>query len=268
MATSTIEKYRVNVETYGEGERRVVALHCALGRAASWKQYAAQLGGTVTITAPDWPGHGKSATWNESGLMRHTARDIVAELVGDEAVDLVGHSYGGSIALEFATRFPERVRSLTLIEPIYLAVAGADNRPLLDEYLEQMQPHFEALTSGRHEIAAKLFIDVWGGDTRWEDLPLPAKQGLTQQIPVVEAFKPGDETASEDMETLALLERLSMPLSIIYGDNTMPVLKQVVQGLKARLPHAEVVEVKRASHMLPLTHANDVTEQLRSLWTA
>jgi pimeloyl-ACP methyl ester carboxylesterase len=91
---------------------------------------------------------------------------------------------------------------------------------------------------------------------------------LTQQIPVVEAFKPGDETASEDMETLALLERLSMPLSIIYGDNTMPVLKQVVQGLKARLPHAEVVEVKRASHMLPLTHANDVTEQLRSLWTA
>jgi len=266
MPKSTIENYKVNVETYGEGERKVVALHCALGRAAGWKQYGALFGDQVTISAPDWPGHGKSAPWTETGLMRHTARDIVDELMGDEPVDLVGHSYGGSIALEFAARAPEKVRSLTLIEPIYLAVAGADNRPILDDYLAQMQPHFEALEAGRNEEAAQIFIDVWGGNTRWEDLPPPAQAGLTQQIPVVDAFKPGDETGSQEQETLALLEKLSMPLTVIYGEKTMPVLKQVVEGLRARLPHAEVVEIESASHMVALTHGAEVANHLQATW--
>lgn len=267
MSATTLENYKVNVETYGEGARKVVALHCALGRAAGWKQYAGILGDQVTISAPDWPGHGKSAPWTEAGLMRHTARDIVDELIGDESIDLVGHSYGGAIALEFAARAPEKVRSLTLIEPIYLAVAGADNRPILDDYLAQMQPHFEALAAGRNEEAAQIFIDVWGGDTRWEDLPPPAQAGLSQQIPVVDAFKPGDETGKEEQETLALLERLSMPLTVIYGGKTMPVLKQVVTGLKTRLPHAKVVEIESASHMVPLTHGAEVAKHLQATWT-
>ena len=268
MSSSTLENYKVNVETYGEGERKVIALHCALGRAAGWKQYAGIFGDQVTISAPDWPGHGKSAPWSEAGLMRHTARNIVDELIGDEPIDLVGHSYGGSIALEFAARAPEKVRSLTLIEPIYLAVAGADNRPILDDYLAQMQPHFEALAAGRNEEAAQIFIDVWGGDTRWEDLPAQAQSGLSQQIPVVDAFKPGDETGSEEQETLAMLGNVSMPVTLIYGENTMPVLKQVVTGLKARLPHAEVVEIESGSHMVPLTHGAEVAKHLQATWTS
>lgn len=267
MSTSTLENHKINVETYGEGARKVVALHCALGRAGGWKQVAGLLADEVKVSAPDWPGHGKSAPWTQAGLMRHTARQIVAELVAEGPVDLVGHSYGGSIALEFATRFPEKVRSLTLIEPIYLAVAGVDNRPVLDQYLAQMQPHFDALAAGRNEEAAQIFIDVWGGDTRWDDLPPPAKSGLSQQIPVVDAFKPGDETSAEDIETIALLSQLSMPLSIIYGAQTMPILKQVVEGLKVRLPRAEVVEVEGASHMVPLTHAAEVAKHLQATWS-
>ena len=155
---------------------------------------------------------------------------------------------------------------MTLIEPIYLAVAGADNRPILDDYLAQMQPHFEALAAGRNEEAAQIFIDVWGGDTRWEDLPTPAQAGLSQQISVVDAFKPGDETGREEQETLALLDNISMPVTVIYGEKTMPVLKHVVEGLKARLPHAEVVEVESASHMVPLTHSKEVAKHLQATW--
>ena len=55
MSSSTLENYKVNVETYGEGERMVIALHCALGRAAGWKQYAGIFGDQVTISASDWP---------------------------------------------------------------------------------------------------------------------------------------------------------------------------------------------------------------------
>lgn len=109
-------------------------------------------------------------------------------------------------------------------------------------------------------------IDVWGGDTRWADLPTPAQAGLSQQIPVVDAFKPGDETGREEQETLALLDNISMPVTVIDGEKTMPVLKQVLAGLKARLPHAQVVEIESASHMVPLTHVAKVAEHLQATW--
>ena len=262
MASRTIASYNLNVESYGSGDRRVLALHCSLGRAASWKNIAQMLADDVTVTAPDWPGHGKSAPWTEAGLMRHAARDITQELIGDDSVDLVGHSYGGLVALEFATRHPEKVRSLTLIEPICLAITGQDDRPLLDSYLAQMQPHFDALAKGDNEVAASIFMDIWGGGVTWEQLPPPAQAGLIQQIPVVDACKPGDETSPEDIATIDLLPRLTMQVKVIFGSQTLPVVKQVMHGISARLPNAEMVEIVGAGHMVPLTHGSKVAAEI------
>lgn len=266
MTASPIQAYNINVETYGAGERSLLALHCALGRAAGWKPYAALIGSSVNLTAPDWPGHGRSGKWTEKKLMRDAAHGIVDELIGESAIDLVGHSFGGMIALEFATRHPEKVRTLTLIEPIYLAIAGVDNRALLDEYLEQMQPHFEALEDGRKEDAARLFLDIWGGGANWHDLPEQVQQGMAAQIDVVDACKPGDENDVEEARTLRSLEVLTMPVNLICGAQTLPIVKQVMQGLKARLPHAQLTEIDRASHMLPMTNSADVAESLISFW--
>ncbi len=266
MTTSTIATHNINIESYGSGDRRVLALHCSLGRAASWKAIANILADDVTLLAPDWPGHGKSAPWNESGLMRFAARDITEALIGEDSVDLVGHSYGGLVALEFATRHPEKVRSLTLIEPIYLAIVGQDNRPSLDRYLAQMQPHFDALAQDDNEVAAKIFMDIWGGGVTWEQLPAAAQAGLIQQIPVVDACKPGEETSPEDIATIDLLPRLTMPVKVIFGSQTLPIVKQVMQGLSARLPDAEMVEIAGAGHMVPLTHSSKVAAEIAATY--
>jgi pimeloyl-ACP methyl ester carboxylesterase len=255
----------VNVQTFGTGPRRVVALHCSLGRAAGWAAVAKSLGEDVTVTAPDWPGHGKSAPWTGAGLMRETAVAIAADVVGEGPVDLVGHSYGAIIALDFATRHPEKVRTLTVIEPIFLAIAGQDDRPALDRYLVQMQPHFDALAEGQNEEAARIFMEIWGGGVSWDKLPEPARAALTAQIPVVDACKPGDETAPEELRVLEALNRLTMPLQIIYGDSTLPVVKLVMQGLQKRLPHAEMVQIAKAGHMLPLTHPQEVSARIRAV---
>ena len=53
---------------------------------------------------------------------------------------------------------------------------------------------------------------------------------------------------------------------VINGEKTMPVLKHVVEGLKTRLPHAQVVEVESASHMVPLTHSKEVAKHLQATW--
>ena len=145
-----------------------------------------------------------------------------------------------------------------------MAVAGEDNRPLLDHYLRDMQPHFDALAEGRHEDAARLFMDIWGGGVPWNELPEPARAGLTQQIPVVDACKPGDENSPEERRVLENLHKLTMPVTLLFGGDTLPVVKLVMEGLQKRIPNAKLVEISGAGHMVPLSHSKEVAEKIRS----
>lgn len=83
------------------------------------------------LIVPDRPGHGRSPS---PGRPDDAEADgaWVAELLGDGA-HLVGHSFGGCVALAAATRRPEAVRSLTLIEPAMhqLAIRDASVRRFL-----------------------------------------------------------------------------------------------------------------------------------------
>ena len=67
------------------------------------------------LLVPDRPGHGRSA---DPGRPDDAEADgaLVADLIGDGA-HIVGHSYGGCVALAAAVKTPAAVRSLTLIEP-------------------------------------------------------------------------------------------------------------------------------------------------------
>jgi pimeloyl-ACP methyl ester carboxylesterase len=71
--------------------------------------------------ALDLYGYGESDSWPGNGPFTLTAEAALADAVlptGNGLIHLVGHSYGGAVALRFATQYPERLRSLVLIEPV------------------------------------------------------------------------------------------------------------------------------------------------------
>jgi pimeloyl-ACP methyl ester carboxylesterase len=84
------------------------------------------------IIVPDRPGHGRSPS---PGRPDDAVADAewVVELLGDEA-HLVGHSFGGVVALAAAARRPEALQSLTLIEPALLGLAA--NNPVVLAFLQ------------------------------------------------------------------------------------------------------------------------------------
>src|SRR5579884_4065318 len=75
-----------------------------------------------------------------------------------EPAHLVGHSYGGVIALFAAGRFPERVRSLTVIEPPCLRVAAGN--PLVDAFVEESEAVWER--RGDPETFLRAFLALVG----------------------------------------------------------------------------------------------------------
>jgi pimeloyl-ACP methyl ester carboxylesterase len=99
-------------------ERWVVLLHGQPGSGADWQQVADRLPDGLGVLAPDRPGYGASP--QPAGGFAAGARAVVAEMDSrgiDHAV-LVGHSYGGGVALATAQLAPERVEALILLASV------------------------------------------------------------------------------------------------------------------------------------------------------
>ncbi|MCP4819303.1 MAG: alpha/beta fold hydrolase, partial [Shimia sp.] len=101
----------------GEGGRPALALHCNLGHSGAFRGIGAALADLVTIDAPDMPGHGRSAGYEPGTLTGQQMLDAVVDRL-DGPVDVIGHSYGGLLALRLAIERPDLVMSLSLFEPV------------------------------------------------------------------------------------------------------------------------------------------------------
>lgn len=98
----------------------VIALHCSGSGAAQWRKLGEALSSRHPFVAPEHYGCDSTGPW--SGERAFTLADEAARAIGiiDASrgkVHLVGHSYGGGVALRAAVERPERIASLTLYEP-------------------------------------------------------------------------------------------------------------------------------------------------------
>ena len=126
MPTIELDQARLAYLEVGAGET-VVLLHSSASSGAQWRSLCAPLAERFTALAPDLYGYGASDPWPGRAAM--TLADEVAPLEALLArrpgpVHLVGHSYGGAVALRLALRAPT-LRSLTLIEPVAFTCCAA-----------------------------------------------------------------------------------------------------------------------------------------------
>ena len=98
----------------------VIALHCSGAGAGQWRQLGEALAPRHELVAPEHYGCDSTGPW--SGEHAFTLADEAARTIeiidrSDGKVHLVGHSYGGGVALRAAVERPDRIASLTLYEP-------------------------------------------------------------------------------------------------------------------------------------------------------
>ena len=256
----------VFVRNLGQGPRRVLALHCTLAHSGAWRGLADEMGDEVTLITPDMLSHGRSPDWDGQGDFQDRSVAAVAHLL-DGPMDVIGHSFGGTLALRLALAYPDRVRSLTMIEPVLFTVAGLDNPQILADHDAEVAPFVDACEAGDYALAARVFNRMWGeGGARWFDLPERTRAAMIRSITVVPATSPAVYDDHAGMMVPGVLDRVTMPAMLLRGSRAQPVIDVVNAGMTRRLPDAENVMVEGAGHMLPISDPGATAAELRRLF--
>jgi pimeloyl-ACP methyl ester carboxylesterase len=255
-------------QVFGCGSRNVLAAHCGLAHSGAWRGLAQQLAEESSFTAFDLLSHGKSPDWDGRGDYQDC--NVEAGLTMLQApADLIGHSFGATVALRLAVARPELVRSLILIEPVFFAAAIADGSPAVAAMEEEEAPFREAWEAGDAALAARLFNRIWGpGEPKWPDLPEAARAGMTRSIHIIPAARPALHGDRAGLLKPGVLEGLSVSVLLIEGAQSHPVMFDVTRGLQRRMPDARIETVASAGHMVPITHAAEVADLVRDFWNS
>lgn len=243
-------------QEFGTGGRRGVALHCTLAHSGAWKGVMAELAEPLRLCAIDLPGHGRSPGWDGSGDYTNLCAQGALELIGDDEVDLIGHSGGAVAALQLALDRPELVRTLTLIEPVLFA--AAKGLPEHDDFTRQMAPYRAHLGRNERARAAEAFTAIWGTGTPWGELEERSRAYMAERIHLIEAGMPALDGDNFGILADGRLEALEKPVMIIIGTECPNVIPVIAETIAGRLPDVGLAEVPGAGHLLPVTHARQV----------
>ena len=138
MPTIEVGGARVAYAESGFGET-VLLLHSSASSGAQWRYLTESLQETYRFLAPDLYGYGETDAWPGQGPLglAEEAALADADLGNSDTLHLVGHSYGGAVALQFALQHADRLRSLTLIEPVAFHLLRGATADILDSLTQR-----------------------------------------------------------------------------------------------------------------------------------
>jgi pimeloyl-ACP methyl ester carboxylesterase len=216
----------------------VMLVHSSVSGARQWRRLMDDLKDDFHVRAVNLHGYGRTPPWstNAPQSLDDQARLVETALPANaDPVCLVGHSFGGSVAMKLAARLSGRVTRLVLLEtnPFYLLMQPGR----ADAFAEAMDlrncvKKFGAL--GEWATAAEQFADYWGGAGSWQTMPAERRNAFA------EAMKPNyfewdavmDETTPAE-QWARLLPRSTLLLS---DPNTVFPIREITAILRRSCP--------------------------------
>ena len=250
----TIHGHLVGVRRGGSGPV-LLLLHGIAGSSLSWVPVMDRLGHEFTVVAPDFVGHGHSAKPSGDyslGNLASWTRDLL-EILGIDRATVVGQSYGGGVALQFAYQYPERCERLVLVDSGGLgrdvswllrlvALPGADLvMPILFPSFVGSWGDRVACFASRLGIRHPSAREIWRAYRSLTDEE--TRQAFVRTIRSV--IEPGGQAVAAK-DRLYLAERL--PVLIVWGevDRIIPVAH--AYSAHEALPHSRLEIIPGVGH--------------------
>ena len=226
-------------EEAGDPDRPLIALiHGSMDRSAGMLKLSRRLDDDFRVLRYDRRGYGRSYPHSGPFAMDAQVDDLVELLAGRKAV-LIGHSYGGNVALTTADHQPDLVAGVAVYET-----------PL------SWEPWWPGTTAGSIAVAeagkpqqsAEHFMRRILGDQRWEALPERSKQ--TRRA---EGLAMVQELADLRRNRPWVAEHITVPVLTAYGSLGAPHHREGMRHA-GELLHCPVVELPDCRHDAPLSH--------------
>jgi pimeloyl-ACP methyl ester carboxylesterase len=256
MATLTADGVEVYYRDQGAGQG-VVLLHCSSSTGGQWRLLAEQLADRYRVLVPDLHGYGRTGVRpEESGNAIEAEVPIAEALLGlvEGPVHLVGHSLGGNVAGRAALARPERVASVTMIEPTAFHLLAAAGEAAADAEIRAVaQAVIDNVDAGRLEAAASGFFDYWAGPGGLAAMPEDRRRTVIATMPKLRREWPGAFAAGK--AGLAEFATIVAPVLLIEGSATTVAARQVVAVLRRAIAGHDHAIIDGAGHMAPVSHA-------------
>jgi pimeloyl-ACP methyl ester carboxylesterase len=222
-----------------------------------------QLSSAYRVIAPDLYGDGKSPPCDERRRFRIEDEIDLLQPILDAAAPyhLIGHSYGGEVAVKIALKRPEVVRSLILYEPALwgMLLLNWPDDPGTREISEVRRDLLENVQAGDLIIATRNFVDYWAGAGTWENTPEQRRAPLIEGIKTVDyKWKPALGQPLRPAEFAAI----KAPILVLTGSEITRAARSVVDHLGRELSQLQIIELAGPGHLGPLTHSWEVNAQI------
>ena len=231
-----------------------MAFHCSGSDRSQWQHLADRFSTCYRVMRPNLSGpEVVTAGWSMTTLsLAEEAKPFIEELRQKGApAHLVGHSYGGAVALHIAQRHPELVASLCVYEPTLFSLLRSSTEAdaaLFQEIRVLAHAIQVAVDEGCAEFAAQAFTDFWGGLGAWQALRRDRREKVANWVP-----KCPLDFGALLFEPTVPFRCLDMPVTLIVGSHTHKQTKRIAEILASLIPHAMMVTLDGAGHLGPFT---------------
>ena len=238
-------------------KQTALLIHSGGFTSRQWRKLAELLANDFEVVAPDLLGY--ATPWPDKEPF-HFRQDLDhLETFFEEPVHLVGHSYGGFLALQLGLRRPQLVRSIAAYEPVAFGVLDEIEDADAIAVLEKVSREW----TGDPWLAS--FVDWWNGRGAWDRLNEETRNAFRSV-----GWKVYQEVLSlgADRTPGTAYEVIAAPSLIMTGELTPLPSRRVAQRLAQALPDARLKIFEGVGHMGPISHAAAVNDEIAKHLTA
>ena len=256
------------LDVVGQGPA-VLCLHSSGLSRRQWRRLADELASSHRVLVPDLLGYGESQV--PTDLDNFDTEEDLASLrpllrTLNGPVALVGHSYGGYLALQLAIERnavdPRSVAAVAVYEPVtFGALRASETLGLPADPAEAeiiSEDEFFSLDEG-YEGWLRRFVGWWNGPGAWDEIRPEVKA----------AFRASQEkmhrevwALTRNQPPLEQYEGIEAPCLFLHGAETREAAKAVCRRVADVLPRPTIVAVDGAGHMGPLSHRTAVNDAI------
>lgn len=260
-----LTKGNLHIDYTDEGQGQpVILVHSSASGNRQWRALTEDLKDRYRVLAVNMYGYGKTTVWPGSGSQSLYAQAQLVLALCEQLqgpIHLVGHSFGGAVALRAAMLLGPKVERLVVFEPNPFHLIKQLGP--MEVYLEtqEMLHHVKCYGALRDWAqVAQRFADYWSGDHAWDNMAGERRAAFAAAI--IPSLYEAEALSAED-STIDAYRKIAARTLLMYAAITRPPVYALVDIFARECPHWTITRVDEGGHMAPLTRPDVVNPLIR-----